>query len=209
MVGDQWSVTKGFTFVELLIAATMMSVLFVGLGSHLRGGIVVWRRASAAAETLQRQRVALQRLEQDLANTFEYGAPNGVPALGFGGQELQVTTLAPQFGYGYLPRVVAYQCGEAEGQRGLLRTSQSLGEARAGIAPTPQVLLPACEQMRVRYAYASSAGAGLLEWRDQWLFPDEVPRHLKISLRVSPGRQLQRVITIPIGVLKAVTEDAG
>ena len=212
MISDQWLVVsekRGFTFVELLIAATMMSVLFVGLGSHLRGGIIVWRRATSTTETLQRQRVALQRLEQDLANTFEYGAPDGVPALVFGSQDLQVTTLGPQFGYGYLARVVAYQCGEAEGRHGLLRRSQSLGEARAGLAPTPQVLLPACEQMSVRYAYASSAGAGPLEWRDQWLFPDEVPRHLEVSLRVSPGRQLQRVVTIPIGVLKPITEDAG
>ncbi len=65
---------NGFTFVELLIAATIMSVLFVGLGSHLRGGILVWRRATATAETVQRERVGFDRMERDLANAFAYGA---------------------------------------------------------------------------------------------------------------------------------------
>ena len=62
----------GFTLVELLIAATMMSVLFIGLGSHLRGGIAVWRQTTQRVDALQRERVALDRLERDLANSVIY-----------------------------------------------------------------------------------------------------------------------------------------
>ena len=38
-----------FTLVELLIAATMMSILVVGLSAHLRGGLTVWRRVTDTA----------------------------------------------------------------------------------------------------------------------------------------------------------------
>src|SRR3989338_7112977 len=64
----------GFTLVELLIAATMMSVLFIGLGGHLRGGIEVWRQTTQRVDALQRQRVTLDRLERDLANGIVYDA---------------------------------------------------------------------------------------------------------------------------------------
>ena len=62
----------GFTLVELLLAATLISILFVGLGAHLRGGIIVWRRTTQTGEQLQRRRVAFTRLERDLANAIRY-----------------------------------------------------------------------------------------------------------------------------------------
>src|SRR3989338_7951880 len=64
----------GFTLVELLIAATMMSVLFIGLGGHLRGGIIVWRQTTQRVDALQRERVTFDRLERDLANGIVYDA---------------------------------------------------------------------------------------------------------------------------------------
>ncbi len=124
---------NGFTFVELLIAATMMSVLFVGLSSHLRGGILVWRRATATADTVQRERVGFDRMERDLANAFAYGASENTPAVAFDEHDLAVVTLEPQSGQGNRVRVVTYRCGDAEGVQGSLAACPP----QAGCRPMP------------------------------------------------------------------------
>ncbi len=200
---------NGFTFVELLIAATIMSVLFVGLGSHLRGGILVWRRATATAETIQRERVGFDRMARDLANAFAYGASESAPAVTFNEHDLAVVTLEPQSEQGNRVRVVTYRCGDAEGGQGLLRMSQSIGQARAGIVPAPQVLLPDCETLSLRYAYQSSTAVEPLEWNAQWLYPDELPRLIEVRMHTHAGRSLQRVMSIPIGALKPLAAEAG
>jgi len=200
---------NGFTFVELLIAATIMSVLFVGLGSHLRGGILVWRRTTATAEAVQRERVGFDRMEHDLANAFAYGASEITPAVAFGEHDLTVVTLQSLPEQGRRVRVVTYRCGDAEGVRGLLRTSQSVGESRAGVTPAPQVLLPDCETLFLRYAYQSSTGTALLEWNVRWLYPDEFPRLIEVRVQLHSGRTMQRVLSIPIGALKSLATGAG
>jgi len=200
---------NGFTFVELLIAATMMSVLFVGLGSHLRGGMLVWRRATATADAVQRERVGFDRMEHDLANAFAYGTSEGAPAAVFGEHELTVVTLQPVPAQGRRVRVVTYRCGNTEDAQGVLRMSESVGQLRAGLAPTPQLLLPDCEALSLRYAYQSSTGTTPLEWNARWLYPDELPRFVEVRVQLHSGRTMHHVLGIPIGALKPLTAEAG
>ena len=199
--------------MELLIAATMISVLFVGLGTHLRGGLTVWQRTTATTDALQRQRVTFDRLERDLANAIVYDAraasygdvKGQLPKPQFEAAALGVYTVSAQ----PFPsvRFVTYACERVNGTPGLWRTSQSVGEARARIPqPTPDLVLPDCESMSFRYAYVlpkEAARAGL-EWKAQW--PDspgdalKLPRLIEATLRVS-GSQIRRVCAIPSGVL--------
>ena len=209
-------VEHGFTFVELLIAATMMSVLFVGLGSHLRAGIAVWQRATQTTETLQRHRVALDRLERDLANAVAYDAreqaygsePGKLHPPQFDASELHWFTVEPATREKpSVVRFVTYACREEGGVSGLWRTSQSLGEVRAQRAATPALLLPDCGQFALRYAYLPAEESAPLEWYAQWR-PDpkkELPRLVELSVTAA-GRQTRRVCFIPTGVLKPFEE---
>ena len=112
------SAPSGFTFVELLIAATMISVLIVGLAAHLRGGIIVWQRATQTTEALQRQRVALGRLERELANAIvyderdaAYGSREGqLPSPEFGAHDLRWFTVVPSGKGISTVRFVTYEC---------------------------------------------------------------------------------------------------
>ena len=220
-------VVTGFTFVELLIAATMMSVLFVGLSAHLRGGIMVWRQVTATGESLQRQRVTLERLERDLANAFLYDERGGAPpAPDFGSSSMRWFTVQP--GSRLSPtavRVVAYGCRAVDGTPWLWRTAQSVGEVLAGREPSLELLMPGCDALSIRYAYRPPEGAGhtsdALEWLPRWDEGDahQLPRLVSVSLRFGPGqyphallgaawvrapqKTIQRVFSVPAGVLKA------
>ncbi len=206
---------KAFTFVELIVAATMISILFVGLGTHLRGGITVWERATQTTEALQRKRVALDRLERDLAHAFIYDAEKAhygttageLPQPEFTGQSLAFFTLESQ-GSGASPtvRFVTYEWVAQEEQLGLARTSRSIGQARANpsAAPTQEILLTGVESPAFKYAYLPKdpAVAGV-EWYDDWK-PDPIkeylPRLIRVSGRVG-SRPLYRMMAIFSGSL--------
>ena len=199
----------GFTLVELLIAATMMSVLFIGLGSHLRAGISVWRLTTQRVDALQRERIALDRLERDLANSVlydqrddAYGSEEGkLPPPQFGATSLAWYTVSPTTQRPSV-RFVTYACEPREDTTSLWRTSQSVGEARAKREPSKELLLPGCESLRVRYAYEPPAVSEALDWRETWLFSKELPRLMEVTVRMSSGREVGRVIAIPQGSLK-------
>lgn len=212
----QPAVCRGFTFVELLIASTMMAVLFLGLAAHLQGGIMVWQRATQTAERLQRTRVALDRLDRDLANAMTldsreaaYGDdPGKLPPPQFGSQELRWYTVEPdpvdRMGS---VRVVTYACREKGGVVGLWRTSVLISQARAKIEPAAELVLPGCERLSVRYGYLPVDESGPIAWREQWK-PDPttaLPRLVEVSLE-SAGYRTRRVCPIPIGTLTLFEE---
>lgn len=201
----------GFTLVELLIASVMMAVLVVGLGAHLRGGLTVWRRATASGEAVQRQHVALERLGRELANAVvldnreaSYGDAAGMlPRPQLLDTSLAWFTARPASSRQPLPvvRFVSYRCEERDGVRGLWRTSQPLGEARAHREPTPELLLPGCEALRARYAHLPPEPEAPLEWRDRWEQPERaLPRLVDLTLELGAGGQVTRRLALPVGV---------
>ena len=85
----------------------------------------------------------------------------------------------------------------------LWRTSQLVGEARAKVSPpTPELILKGCEALDIRYAYLPPDQSNPLEWHDEWRDAyKELPRLMDVSVSLPSGR-LQRMFSIPIGVLK-------
>ena len=199
---------RGFTLVELLVAATMMSVLFVGLGAHLRAGLTVWQRATTTGERIQRQRVGLERLERDLANAVLYD----IRGTSYG--ETQGSLLAPRLdgdalayftvlqGAAGLPsvRFVTYHCGESGGVTGLWRTSQPIGEVRARRDAAPELILPECDRLSLRYAVPSADAAAPMDWREQWTDTEKsLPRLVEVTVHAPSGGTLKRLFAVPAG----------
>jgi len=203
---------NGFTFVELLIAATMLSVLFIGLGSHLRGGIIVWRQTTRTVETLQRERVAWDRLERDLTNAIVYEDTRGdfpLPPMTFGQNELRWMTVQQSRQSGNAIRLVSYRCAPEGETQGLWRTSQSVGEARSGVQPSRELVLAGCKALGLRYAYVPAEGtAATIEWLDEWRYPKELPQLIKVTVHLKSGRDVQRCIAIPQGSFKRAEESS-
>jgi len=209
----------GFTLVELLIAATMTSILFIGLGAHLRGGLTVWQRVTSQGERLQQERVALDRLERDLANAFvyddraaSYGEDKGqLPAPVFEERALRFFTRSVEGrGAPVAVRLVTYRCDTVQGASGLWRTSESVGAARLrATQPVPALLLSPCGSFSIHYAYTAPASAGppQLDWRAAWPDPPnqpfKLPRLVQVSLVVA-GRRAERLVAVPVGALGQV-----
>ena len=169
------AISSGFTFIELIVAATMLAVLFVGLGAHLRGGLMVWQQVTSTGERLQRRRMAMERLERDVANTIIiddraafYGDEAGKlpwPSMEEHSMAWYIASPATRQSPARI-HFVTYQCKENNGIDGLWRTSQTIGEARSGVQPTTDFpLLPTCQDFSIRYAYLpSDETSHLLEW---------------------------------------------
>lgn len=216
---------RGFTFVELLLASTMIAILIVGLAVHLRGGMAVWREATQTVEALQRRRAAFDQLASDLAGAFIYDtgtasanpADEGQPpAMELGSDRLFLYTVSSGWA-NRLPavRFVTYACGRMDGKQGFWRTSQPVMVARKKtIAPAPELLLPDCEEMAVRYAYAPSGSTQdaqqPFDWRNQWVDTQKLPRLLELSLTVSK-QPVKKVMVVPAGILRSFesTESTG
>ena len=210
---------RGFTFVELLVAATIMSILIVGLAVHLRGGMIVWQRTTQTTEVLQRQRVAFDRLERELANAIVYdergdekntvyGPGEGkLPLPEFGAHELRWFTVVPSGKGISTVRFVTYECKQIGDESGLWRTSQSIGEARAKVSPPPpELVLKGCEVLSLLYAYLPTEPTKPLEWHDDWKDAyKELPRLVEISASL-PSSKLRRIFSVPVGVLKELKE---
>ena len=205
-----------------MIAATMMSVLFVGLGSHLRGGLTVWQRTTETGERLQQQRVGLDRLQHDLLNAFvfdsrqdAYGPSSGqLPPPAFGQAQLAFYTIAPAATREPPTiRFVRYECSVHGDVTGLWRTTQSIGQARARMSePVPELVLPGCETLSLRYAYlppdteAAQTGS-ILQWMATWPdHPEEtlkLPRVMEITIH-GAGSDVRRRYAIPVGIFGRV-----
>ena len=199
----------GFTLVELLIAATMISILFVGLAAHLRGGMTVWRQATVTGETLQRQRVALEQLERDLANALilderdtSYGEDRGMlPRPALHEASMAWFTVSPATPWRLASvRFVTYRCAQTDAGGGLWRTAQSIGEARAHWEPTAELMLPGCDRLTLRYGAFPLTASEPIEWRGQWDVPEKgLPRFVEATIGLASGRRIMRLFAIPIG----------
>ena len=200
---------KGLTLVETLVAVTTMSVLFTGLAAHLRGGVMVWHRATTTVESLKRQRRALDQLARDLASAIVYETAHtealDARLLSEEARWVTVRPTTPQ-GPGRV-EVVTYRCAQVEGVPGLWRTRQAVGEALAGREATSELLAPSCEELSFRYAYLPETGTGPLVWQDTWQDRERLPRLIAVTFRVEPGREIRRIIGIPSGVLKPWTSE--
>ena len=179
------SSVSGLTFVELLMAATIFSILMVGFSAHLRGGLVAWHRATTTLETLQRQRVVVERLTQDLANAVIIDPrPGATPSVVFGADTLQFYTVQPVRGpaqifvleggpsptpstaplhatAGAHVLFVSYRMVEGAEGSALVRVAQPVREAQQGPPVLPEDTRPyqlasGIASLHIRYAYLST-----------------------------------------------------
>jgi hypothetical protein len=189
--------------VELVLAATIVAILMVGLGVHLRGAMMVWRRTTDTLERLQRERVALERIGRDLANAFVYdGSDHARVQHAFGAREAKWITMTSSTAKGPAVRSVAYRCATAERGTQLLRSEQTPREASTGVGDVSEsVLLPGCEGLAFRYAFLPEEGGVDLLWQEQWPYLNELPRLIEVTITSARGRALRVVFANPSGSL--------
>lgn len=63
---------RGFTLLELLIAASIFSLIILSIYSAFQTGILSYRKVDSAFEVFQTARILLNRMELDLKNASAY-----------------------------------------------------------------------------------------------------------------------------------------
>jgi len=193
----------GLTFVELLMAATLCSILMVGLVGHLRGGVAAWRRTTEATEELQWARGTFERLRQDLANAVMLDARPEAPLKpSFTSEGMQFHLVRPAS-----PPVAGSARGVTGGSGGATVEWVSY---RVGPAPNGQgtalirqgeVLWPGVRALSVRYGSLSSGGSALT-WVSSWPDATKLPKLIELTIDVEGASQLRQVVVIPSGTLQ-------
>ncbi len=203
---------RGFTFVELLIAGTMFAILMVAIAGHLRGDLMVWRRATTTVEQLQRLRVGLERFERDLSTLIVYEPTGQWP-------------VKPEFSHdhlrAYLVRGIGtsgrvwYATYDVQGSQpaAWTRTFQTLAQAIANIPGTAETLLPDVAHVDVRYsmmaagpaAPGGNASGGPVTWTSTWTDLAQSPRLIEFTVELGPSWKIphtvRRVFAVPTGGL--------
>jgi general secretion pathway protein J len=185
---------RGFTLIELLLAlsivATMLVVLFAGLGV----GVRAWRQGEARAEGLERERGLSHLLSRPLAAAFPYLGPAdraGARAIFFKGEpdRLAFVTLAPPV---LLSPSIAFTVVTLEMRRqrapALVIREKALPNLDP-FGPTPAAVEdPAVTGIRFRYLREPSA-----PWQEQWDAAQEraLPRVVEIAVTTADSDQFR------------------
>ena len=208
-------ICHGFTFVELLMAATVFAILMAGFTAHLRGGVVAWRRTTAMVEELQRLRVALDQVTSDLTNASVVDPrPEATPVVRFDHESLQFYTLRPSptaSATGAQIWFVTYARTTDPQRPALVRSLQTIRQAKAGLLPEPQRLLAPVERLSLRYGHQVGEDPGQIEWQEAWTDLTQVPKLVEVTIelggRPAISSRVRRVVIVPSGSLVPAEEE--
>ena len=200
---------RGLTFVELLVASLIFSLLLVGLTGHLRGGLTAWRRSVTTMDDLERVDALLNQCTQDFANAVLLDARPDAPLRPlFTADAVHMASIVRSrgpSGAGTDVQWITYAVGDQPQGRRLLRSAQPLQAAIAGEPPAWQPLPAEMEQLAVRYGYLSATSGTEVEWRPSWDDAAHLPRLVEVTLQRSTmtlrPQVLRRLLVIPGGAL--------
>ncbi len=198
---------KGFTFVELMIAITIFSIIAISIYSAFGTGIRVWRQGENSIAFNQDLRLALEDLAVELKNAINYSQDD--PLLGFNGleKEIRFLTLLNQEG-GRKLCVVSYFINEEKG--GILSFKRAQADQLAGFEidkSKGEIVISNISDVSFSYAYDTKDEANPYEWLGVWENSKIVPRGIKVFFKIkNPDNKASeevytKMIFIPSGTL--------
>lgn len=156
----------GFTLIEVLIAASIFSIIVLGLYSAFRTGIAAYNKMDSAFAVYQSARVVLSRISLELRNSFSYSGNDS----GFNGlaQNLEFTSVIDLF---KKDKFLSYICRvKYELENGVLKRT-----CRRGIdalSENPELegeeLSADVKEILFQYAYATANPDAPYDWQDSW-----------------------------------------
>jgi len=209
-----------FTFVELLISITLVSLVGVAVYSVLANGIGAWRRGNENRTYARNIRLTTERMACDLRNTFEFsdiafeGTEDSImfPGLVLSESDSSSSEVESYYELGRI--AYFYDPGENVLCKEEKTYPQALGEKEIGKG---EVLLERVDKLEFNYCYLDNA-TGNYKWKDDWKKEEQesIPQAVKIEMVLEKGihqEDLEKTVFIPIGTgeqkieLGSVTEE--
>ena len=183
----------GFTFVELLIAMLIFSLVAISIYLSFNVGIRAWQKGEGSYRTRQEARYLLGMLSRELRE-----AVNSQVII-FSGHPDSLSFCRAANGIFR----VTYEFDD--GEKVVYRALQTYKENASGGAGTRSRLASGISGIKFQYSYKKD---GKLAWDDSWAEDNKaVPFGVKIFLTYSPGGVAEPVVIsqtvlIPTGLMK-------
>jgi len=208
---------KGFTFIELIIAVTIFSIIAVSIYSVFRAGVRLWYRTNPLIEANQSVRFFFNTISSDLKNSVSYNAiSQGIKTFGssdqknanFVGEEQKISfmTLVDAAGAGALPHTelarVVYSFDRSKNtvKRAVATKAEGLSEDHAKETEILSDINDKDFGFEYCYIDVSSPTEYDYEWKDEWEDEDKDKGKIPRGVRVKAG-VYSKTIFIPTGRL--------
>lgn len=197
-----------FTLIELLIAVTIFSVVASLLYSSFRLGIISWKRTEANLSRYQKIRYAMNRLSEDITNTFMH------KKIVFKGQEKRIEFAGVIKGKDKqksIGKICYFFSGEGAS---LLRQKLSYDQAIKEETTTEggEDLISDVIDFKINYCYKEKEEESEFEWFPEWVSEKAIPQGVKLELTLkddyAPDGKIVFVkrINIPVGEMGNLEE---
>jgi type II secretion system protein J len=196
---------RGFTFLELLIAVTIFSIVAVAIYSSFNVGIRAWGKTEGSYKIRQEARHSLDTMGRELrcAVKLTLKDPAGAEIDSFEGSSAKISFWRPT--KEGVSKVTYLFDKEA---RALYYISQPYKEALAGAEGVKSLLASGVSDLKVKYAYLDGDD---VVWQDGWKDKDHgIPMGVKAALSYDTDNgqtvEFDDTVFVPTGVIKDVSE---
>jgi len=181
----------GFTLVELLVAMTLLGLIFVALFGGLRFGTRTWETGNERSEAFAEVELMQSLLRRQLAQAVMLRVPKGAEAVFVGeGDRLGFAAPGPsQTGVGGLYLFEVFTEPSDENHRLVLRWQIHRPELEFpldGEASKRRVLLENVEGLRFSY-FGDTEKKNDVQWNDSWSGLDVLPKLVSIQVALPSG----------------------
>jgi type II secretion system protein J len=208
---------KGFTFIELIVAVTIFSIIAVSIYSVFRAGVRLWSGTNPIIQANQSARYFFNTISTDLKNSISYNAVSrGIKTFGssgekianFEGEEQRISfmTLVDVSGTGVLPHTelarVIYSFDRSNNtvKRAVATKAEGLSEPLAKITDILSDIDDKDFGFEYCYKVTSSPTEYGYEWKEAWSDEDEDKGKIPRGVKVKAGAY-SKTIFIPTGRL--------
>lgn len=195
---------RGFTFIELIIAVTIFSIIAVSIYSVFRSGFMLWYRVSPMIQSNQSLRFFFNTVSSDLKNAIPYMKED----VNFEGSHTKMSfmTLVEVAGSDIPvhmePAKVFYYVDTSRKalRRGVATKTEGLSE---DFAKTSDILND-IDDKNFGFEYCYKTGSSKTEydyeWRKEWEDKDSKSGKIPRGVRINTG-EYTKIIFIPTGKL--------
>lgn len=182
----------GFTFIELLIALTIFSIIAASIYYTLNAGIRVYSRGNSIIRDNQKLRIFFDTISLDLRNAVVY------PHIGSEWTAEEISF--PTVNNGLAKAVYYFYRGK------VLRKQATLKEGFDETYAEEEVLIENLGDFSFEYCYKEPGTEDEYLWKNEWEFEDKIPRGVKIKLSLKDEAAgtldtFEKTVFIPMGEL--------
>lgn len=183
---------SGFTFIELLVAMLIFSIVAISIYLSFNVGIHAWRKGEDGYKTRQGMRYLLSSISRELRNAVNS------KEIAFSGGADGVSFCKAANGL----FKVSYEFDSSKNE--IYKVVWTYKENFSAQPGTRSRLASGISDFKLQYSYTKDEK---IEWSDTWEEANIVPIAVKVSLTYNPGGEAQPVaisetVWIPTGVLK-------